>query len=619
MGGDGDTVLCGGTTPGFGLRATLVSVARYAFDLADWERSGWVVPHGVSGDPASPHYTDQLLAWAELRLLPMRYDWAGIERAARARVALDAAARMMRLARAFFARPCLEVAPEILGLLLIHELPGGARLVGRIVEVEAYLGEGSDAASHAHRGPTPRSRIMFGEPGHFYVYRSMGLHFCANVVCEPEGHAAAVLLRAAEPSRVSRACACCAEAARGASSRAALGSSRRRSRSSSGTTARDALRGALRLERERGARASRHLRGSAHRAQQGGRAALPVLRARQSARDACGAEWPCARVLARSSCWRAALTREYPASAVAEPETSEDALEPRVRFLRACRGELVDRPPVWLMRQAGRYLPEYRALREKSSFLAMCDSPDLATEISLQPHRRFGMDGVVVFSDILLPLRAGNLELAFAPGPTVANPLRSLADLERLRGDVARGHRADLRDTAPAAARARLARRADRLRRRALDAGRVRDRVASSRATSKCSRRSPGASPTRCCACSSAWREICAETLRLQIEAGADCVQIFDTWAGVLDRPRFEQFAGRALRDVLARLGRERPPVIVFARGAAHLLDELRRPRRRRRVARLAHGPGATRQRASGSASRCRATSIRRRCSRRSR
>ncbi|HTO70189.1 MAG TPA: DNA-3-methyladenine glycosylase [Myxococcota bacterium] len=105
----------------------------------------------------------------------------------------------MRLPRSFFARPCLEVAPEVLGLLLVHELPGGERLVGRIVEVEAYLGDGTDAASHAHRGPTRRNRPMFGAPGHFYVYRSMGIHRCVNVVCEPAGSAAAVLLRAAEP------------------------------------------------------------------------------------------------------------------------------------------------------------------------------------------------------------------------------------------------------------------------------------------------------------------------------------------------------------------------------------------------------------------------------------
>jgi DNA-3-methyladenine glycosylase len=105
----------------------------------------------------------------------------------------------VRLSRAFFARPCLEVAPELVGLVLVRELPGGERLAGRIVEVEAYLGDGSDPGSHSHRGETRRNRTMFGPPGHFYVYVSMGIHHCVNVVCEPEGVGAAVLLRALEP------------------------------------------------------------------------------------------------------------------------------------------------------------------------------------------------------------------------------------------------------------------------------------------------------------------------------------------------------------------------------------------------------------------------------------
>jgi DNA-3-methyladenine glycosylase len=105
----------------------------------------------------------------------------------------------VRLTRSWFARSALEVAPDLLGCRLIRELDDGTRLVGRIVEVEAYLGDGSDPASHAHRGPTPRNRSMFGPPGHIYVYRSMGLHHCANLVCEPSGRAAAVLLRAVEP------------------------------------------------------------------------------------------------------------------------------------------------------------------------------------------------------------------------------------------------------------------------------------------------------------------------------------------------------------------------------------------------------------------------------------
>ena len=103
------------------------------------------------------------------------------------------------LPRAFFDRPCLEVAPDLLGTRLVRRLPGGRRLVGRVVEVEAYLGEGRDPASHAHRGPTQRNRSMFGPPGRLYAYRSYGIHVCINVVCEARGSGAAVLVRAVEP------------------------------------------------------------------------------------------------------------------------------------------------------------------------------------------------------------------------------------------------------------------------------------------------------------------------------------------------------------------------------------------------------------------------------------
>ncbi|TPW70291.1 DNA-3-methyladenine glycosylase [Schumannella sp. 10F1B-5-1] len=90
-------------------------------------------------------------------------------------------------------RPSVEAAPRLLGAIL-H----GRGVSVRLTEVEAYLGVGEDPGSHAHRGPTPRTRPMFGPPGHLYVYFSYGMHACANVVCSPEGAASAVLLRAGE-------------------------------------------------------------------------------------------------------------------------------------------------------------------------------------------------------------------------------------------------------------------------------------------------------------------------------------------------------------------------------------------------------------------------------------
>lgn len=102
-----------------------------------------------------------------------------------------------RLGKPFYAREAPVVARDLLGKILVHRGPGG-RVALRLVEVEAYLGEGEDPASHAHGGRTWRNRTMFATPGRLYVYLSYGVHHCLNVVCATEGAAAAVLLRGAE-------------------------------------------------------------------------------------------------------------------------------------------------------------------------------------------------------------------------------------------------------------------------------------------------------------------------------------------------------------------------------------------------------------------------------------
>lgn len=236
-------------------------------------------------------------------------------------------------------------------------------------------------------------------------------------------------------------------------------------------------------------------------------------------------------------------------------------------LLMALDRKPLERPPVWVMRQAGRYLPEYRELRGRHTFQEVVRTPDLAAEISLQPIRRFGMDGAVIFADIMTPLEAMGVEMSFDPGPKL-RPLtiREVLDLPELDRDrvgfvaeTVRGVAAAVPDEvavigfagAPLTILAYLLEGHGSKDFMAMRAALRRDPAAAVEVLEKLSR-SMGA------------------YLGMQVDAGADVVQLFDTWAGLLDRDGFGRWALPAARSTLRALG---VPSIYFAPGAGHALE----------------------------------------------
>jgi len=226
------------------------------------------------------------------------------------------------------------------------------------------------------------------------------------------------------------------------------------------------------------------------------------------------------------------------------------------RFLRACRREPVDCTPVWFMRQAGRYMPEYRAIRERYGFLQMVKTPEVATEITLQPIHAFEVDAAIVFADILPPLEGMGLQLTYekGEGPIIHNPVRDLAAAQTLR-------ESDPRESVDYSIEAvRLCKRALEgklpligfsgapftLAAYAIEGGGSKD----FRHVKRFMHTEP-----------EAWQVLMEKLSRLvadyliaQIEAGADAVQLFDSWAGQLSPADYTEFVLPYVRGVVARV-----------------------------------------------------------------
>jgi uroporphyrinogen decarboxylase len=247
------------------------------------------------------------------------------------------------------------------------------------------------------------------------------------------------------------------------------------------------------------------------------------------------------------------------------------------RFLRACRREPVDATPVWFMRQAGRYLPQYRGLRQRYSLLELCRRPDLAVEVTLQPLEVLEVDAAILFSDLLLPFAPMGLPFDFVKGegPSIAHPVRSGADVDRLSKFEPREGLRYVLETIQLLRRELEGRMPligfggapFTLASYAIEGGPSRDY-----ARTKTFMYGEPKAWHRLCAL---FAEVIADYLRAQVEAGAQALQIFDSWAGALGRSDYQEYVlphTKCVFDGLADLG---VPLIHFGVGATAILPDM--------------------------------------------
>lgn len=247
------------------------------------------------------------------------------------------------------------------------------------------------------------------------------------------------------------------------------------------------------------------------------------------------------------------------------------------RFLRACRREPTDVTPVWFMRQAGRYMPEYRALREKHTLVEICKAPELALEVTLQPLR-LGMDAAILFADILLPLEpmGASFEFAKGEGPVIHEPIREVADIDRLRlfepeeglGYVLEAIRMIRRELDGKTPLIGFAGAPFTIASYLIEGGKsVNFRRTKSLMWSQ---------PEAWAKLMTLISEVIRRLLRAQIEAGAQAVQLFDSWVGSLSVPDYRAHVAPYVKTILADVEATGVPVIHFGTNTASLLEAQR-------------------------------------------
>ena len=246
-------------------------------------------------------------------------------------------------------------------------------------------------------------------------------------------------------------------------------------------------------------------------------------------------------------------------------------------FLRACKKQPVERTPIWIMRQAGRYLPEYRAVREKSDFLTMCKTPELAAEVTIQPIDIIKTDAAILFSDILvIPEAMGMfLEMHEGKGPVFPEPIRTADDVNKLKTldpfndlkyvmDAITLTKKELNGRVPligfsgspwtlmtymveGGGSKNFAKVKELIYNNPALAHKLLDKISNA----------------------------VADYLNAKIESGVNAVQIFDTWGGILSEDDFSEFSLNYITKIISQLNKKDEPVIVFAKGVHHSLDKL--------------------------------------------